>query len=337
MSTIQSPELQGSGGVEAVQPRRSGVDAAKNLLIRNSMVVIMLAATVVFSLSNPRFASVSNLQTILISAAPFALIAFGQTLVILTGGIDLSVGSVISLSAMTSSWMVIEGEASMLTAVAAGLLVGLAVGVVNGTLVALLSVPPFVATLATLTAAAGLAYPVGEGAPIQGLPASYGALANTKVLGFQIPVWIALIGFVVLVLVMRRTAYGTRIYAVGGNPVASQIAGIKVRSVLFSVYLVSGVLAGLSGNLLSSRVQSGAPLLGSGYELAAIAAVVIGGASLYGGRGTVWGTAIGLLLIQTLNNGLDILLIPSYWQQVIVGSLIAAAVAVDVFVTRRLV
>ncbi len=335
MSTIQTPELEGSSDNLAAGARRTRSEAAREVLIRNSMVIFMLAATAVFTVSNPRFATTSNLQTILISAAPFALIAFGQTLVILTGGIDLSVGSIISLSAMTSSWMIIEGGASMVPAVTAAIVVGLVVGAVNGFLVSVLQVQPFVATLATLTAAAGLAYAVGGGAPIAGLPTSYGALANTKILNFQLPVWIAVVGFIVLLVMMRRTAFGTRIYAVGGNPVASQIAGIKVRKVLFLVYLISGALAGLSGILLSSRVQSGAPQLGSGYELSAIAAVVIGGASLSGGRGTVWGTAVGLLLIQTLNNGLDIMLVPSYWQQVIVGGLIAIAVAVDVFATKH--
>jgi len=201
--------------------------------------------------------------------------------------------------------------------------------------VSTLRVTAFVATLATMTAVRGLAYAVGNGAPITGLPSDYGKLANTTVLGLQLPVWIAIVGFFVLVFVMRKTAYGTRLYAVGGNPIASAIAGVKVNRVLFSVYLIGGALAGLAGLMLSSRVTSGAPTLASGYELNAIAAVVIGGASLLGGRGTIWGTAIGLLLIQTLNNGLDIMLVPSYFQDVIKGALIAAAVAVDVFVSRR--
>ncbi|WP_210651578.1 ABC transporter permease [Nocardioides sp. SYSU D00065] len=318
---------------EARVPRSAHLKA---FLVRNSMVVIVLLSALYFYSENARFGTTANLQTILIAAAPFALIAFGQTLVILTGGIDLSVGSTIALSAMSASWMIMDNGSSAATAVAVALVVGLAVGSVNGLLVAMLNVPPFVATLATLTAASGLAYAVGDGAPITGLPSSYGDLANTKWLGFQLPVWFAIAGFVVLTIIIRRTTYGTRIYAVGGNRVAAQIAGINVRSVLFSVYAISGLLAGLSGVLLSSRVQSGAPTLGSGYELDAIAAVVIGGASLMGGRGTMWGTAVGLLLIQMLNNGLDILLVPSYWQDVIVGALIAMAVAIDVFVTRKL-
>src|SRR5690606_29278529 len=149
--------------------------------------------------------------------------------------------------------------------------------------VAVLKITPFVATLATLTAAGGMAYAVGRGAPIQGIPAAYGELANTRWLGMPVPVWVALAGVVLFGLVLSKFAFGTRIYAVGGNPVAAQIAGIKVDRVRFSVYVISGLLAGISGVLLSSRVVNAAPSLGQGYELDAIAAVVIGGASLFGG------------------------------------------------------
>jgi ribose transport system permease protein len=186
-----------------------------------------------------------------------------------------------------------------------------------------------------LTTASGFAYVIGGGAPINGLPDNFGAIANTKIAGIEIPVWVMVIGIIVLGLVMRQTSYGTRVYAVGGNPIAAQIAGVKTGRILFSVYAVSGLLAGLSGIMLSSRVISGPPNLGAGYELDAIAAVVIGGASLLGGRGTVWGTALGLLLIQTLNNGLDILVVPAYWQRVIKGLLIVLAVAVDVWSAKR--
>ncbi len=323
---------------DTVNALREGGDrssATRSFLIQHSMVGLILLAALYFWIENSRFASVSNIQTILIAAAPFALIAFGQTLVILTGGIDLSVGSVIGLSAMLASWVYLNGPGSLLAAIAVAVIGGLIVGAINGCLVALLNVPPFVATLATLTACSGLAFAIGGGGPITGLPLEYGALSNTRLMGFQLPVWIAIMGFIVLTVVMRRTTFGVRVYAVGGNRVAAEIAGINVKYVLFRVYAVSGLLAGLSGVLLSSRVQSGPPTLGSGYELAAIAAVVIGGTSLSGGRGTLGGTAVGLLLIQMLSNGLDIVLIPSYWQNVIIGTLIAMAVAIDVFATKK--
>jgi len=219
--------------------------------------------------------------------------------------------------------------------VSVAMLVGLVVGSVNGILVSRINVPPFIATLGTLTAGSGLAYVIGGGAPINGLPAEFGSIANTKVLGLTIPVLVMILGIVVLAVVMKRTTYGMRVYAVGGNRNAAEIAGINAKNVLFSVYALSGLLAGISGVMLASRVISGPPNLGQGYELDAIAAVVIGGASLMGGRGTIWGTVLGLFIIQTLNNGLDILVVPAYWQDVIKGVLIVAAVAVDVWSSRR--
>ncbi|MEO3886403.1 ABC transporter permease [Nonomuraea sp. B5E05] len=307
----------------------------RDQLIRHSMVVVMLLIIAYFSYRSARFGTLDNLQTIAIAAAPFALIALGQTLVILTGGIDLSVGSVIALSAMTAAYTVKGHPERLWLALLVAMLVGLAAGAVNGFLVSKVNVPPFIVTLGMLTTASGLAYVVGQGAPINGLPQNFGEIANNKIFGLQIPVVVMIVGIVALALVMKRTSYGMRVYAVGGNPVAAQIAGVKTTRILFSVYALSGLLAGLSGVMLASRVISGPPNLGQGYELDAIAAVVIGGASLLGGRGSILGTALGLFLIQTLNNGLDILVVPAYWQSVIKGALIVAAVTVDVWSAKR--
>jgi ribose transport system permease protein len=307
----------------------------QNLAIRYAMVLVMLVVIAFFLYRSARFGTVDNVTTILIAAAPFALIALGQTLVILTGGIDLSVGSVIALSAMSGALFAKSFPDQVWLSVLVAVLVGLVAGSINGAVISLINVPPFIATLGMLTLASGLAFVVGNGAPINGLPAAFGHIANTQVLGLTIPVILMIIGIVGIGLMMRRTTYGLRIYAVGGNRLASEIAGVKTGRVLFSVYAISGALAGLSGIMLSSRVISGSPTLGQGYELDAIAAVVIGGASLMGGRGTIWGTALGLLLIQTLNNGLDILTVPAYWQDVIKGVLIVIAVAVDVWASKR--
>ncbi|AQT78250.1 ABC transporter permease [Mycolicibacterium litorale] len=303
--------------------------------LRYSMVIVVLLVIGYFSYRSARFSTPENLVTILVAAAPFALIALGQTLVILTGGIDLSVGSVIAVSAMAAAATAKANPGQVWMTVLVAMAVGLAVGSINGVLVSRLSVPPFIATLGTLTAGSGMAYVIGGGAPINGLPAEFGSIANTKILGLQIPVLLMIAGIIVLAIVMKRTTYGMRVYAVGGNRNAAEIAGINTKNVLFSVYALSGLLAGISGVMLASRVISGPPNLGQGYELDAIAAVVIGGASLMGGRGTVWGTALGLFMIMTLNNGLDILVVPAYWQDVIKGVLIVAAVAVDVWSSRR--
>jgi ribose transport system permease protein len=306
----------------------------RDFVIRRAMVLMMLIVIAAFAFANDNFFTTGNLQAVLIAAAPFALIAIGQTLVILTGGIDLSVGSIIALSSMVTAFVVKGNPELLWLAPLIGIVVGLVAGSISGLLVARDLVPPFIATLAIMTAASGMAYVVGNGSPISGLPAEYGLIANFTVLGLRPPVWLMIIGLVAFSIVMARTTFGLRVYAVGGNPQASRIAGVRNAPILYSVYALSGMLAGLSGVLLSSRVVSGLPNLGQGYELDAIAAVVIGGASLFGGRGTMWGTALGLLLIQTLNNGLD-LLVPAYWQSVIKGALIVFAVSLDVWASRR--
>lgn len=307
----------------------------QSLLIRHAMVIVMLLVIAFFLYRSARFGTPENLVTILIAAAPFALIALGQTLVILTGGIDLSVGSVIAVSAMASALMAKTYPDQLWLALVVAVLAGLIAGAINGFVVSRMNVPPFIATLGMLTLGSGAAYVIGNGAPINGLPSGFGAFANTEFLGLKLPVILMIVCIVGFGIAMKRTTYGMRVYAVGGNKLAAEIAGVKSTRVLFSVYTISGVLAGLSGLMLASRVISGAPNLGQGYELDAIAAVVIGGASLMGGRGTIWGTALGLLLIQTLNNGLDLLIVPAYWQNVIKGVLIVAAVAVDVWATKR--
>jgi ribose transport system permease protein len=320
-----------------VTERRRRIDGKviQNIAIRYAMVIVLLLVIAFFMYRSARFGTVDNVITILVAAAPFALIALGQTLVILTGGIDLSVGSIIALSSMSSALVAKAVPDQIWLPVLVAIVVGLVAGAVNGFVVSVIHVPPFIATLGMLTLASGLAFVVGNGAPINGLPSDFGNIANTEVFGLTIPVILMIVGIVGFGLLMRRTAFGMRVYAVGGNPLAARIAGIKTGRVLFSVYAISGALAGVSGVMLASRVITGSPTLGQGYELDAIAAVVIGGASLLGGRGTIWGTALGLLLIQTLNNGLDILTVPAYWQDVIKGVLIVAAVAVDVWAAKR--
>lgn len=317
------------------QQRRDWKGLASGFLVRHIMVVVMLLIVAFFAYRSARFATPDNLTNILIAAAPFALIALGQTLVILTGGIDLSVGSVMAASAMAAAWTVKNAGDNLMLPLLAAVVTGLLAGAINGLIVSKFEVPPFITTLGMLTLASGIAYVIGDGAPINGLPASFGSFANTQILGLTLPVVLMIIAILVLAFVMKRTNYGLRVYAIGGNRLAAEIAGVRSRGILFSVYAISGVLAGLSGLMLASRVITGAPNLGQGYELDAIAAVVIGGASLMGGRGTVWGTAVGLLLIQTINNGLDLLLVPAYWQNVIKGVIIVAAVGVDVWAARR--
>ncbi len=302
---------------------------------RRAMIVILLAIIVAFALLSDRFATLSNAQTILQGASALSLLAIGQTLVVLSGGIDLSVGSLVALSGVIAS-LVVQGNPDMLLpAVLAGVGVGLFAGLVSGLLVAVAGVPPFIVTLGMLTSASGLAYVFSNGSPISGLPENFLAISSGSVFGVQIPIIIMVIAFAAFLILLTRTAYGMRLYAVGGNPTASRIAGVRVPVIYVSAYAASGALAGLAGVILASRVTAGIPTTGAGYELDSIAAVVVGGASLLGGRGTLRGTALGLFLIQTLNNGFDILNVTSYVQKIVKGALIVVAVFVDVHANRR--
>jgi ribose transport system permease protein len=298
---------------------------------RRAMVVVLLLIVMMFTALSPRFATVSNGQTILELASVLALLAIGQTFVILTGGIDLSVGSVLALCGVVAA-KIVQGNPDMfLPAIAGGLGVGLICGLVNGGLVAYARVPSFIVTLGMMTSASGLAYYISNGSPVSNLPKNYLSISTVNLAtegGFQlkIPVVLMVIGFAVAWIILTKTAYGLRMYAVGGNSMASRIAGVRVRWVLVSAYAISSTLAGLAGVILAARVTAGIPATGTGYELDSIAAVVVGGASLSGGIGSIGGTALGLFLIQTLNNGFDILNISSFVQKIIKGALIVGAV-----------
>ncbi len=250
--------IPSSTGDETPVARKPALNMSSlsSFAVRHAMVLVMIVVIAYFSISNERFLSLPNLLTIAIAAAPFALIALGQTLVILTGGIDLSVGSIIAVSAMSAALTVKDHPERLLISVVVAVVVGLVFGTINGLLVAHVNVPPFIATLGSLTTASGFAYVIGGGAPINGLPTEFGKIANTQVLGLTVPVIVMILAVLSLAYTMSRTAYGMRVYAVGGNAVAAQIAGVNTKRVLVSVYALSGLLAGLSGIMLASRVIS---------------------------------------------------------------------------------
>jgi ribose transport system permease protein len=322
----------GSMGSEP-QPARSRLDMARirAAVAPKAMAIVLILIVFMFTILSPRFATVSNGQTILELASVLALLAIGQTFVILTGGIDLSVGSVVALTGVVAA-KIVQGNPDMFVpAVVGGVGVGLICGLINGTLVARFRVPSFIVTLGMMTSASGLAYYISNGSPVSNLPKNYLAISTVNLAsegGFQlkIPVVLMVIAFAIAWLILTRTAYGMRVYAVGGNSMASRIAGVRVNWVLVSAYAVSGTLAGIAGVILAARVTAGIPATGTGYELDSIAAVVVGGASLSGGVGTIGGTALGLFLIQTLNNGFDMLNISSFVQKIIKGALIVGAV-----------
>jgi putative xylitol transport system permease protein len=291
----------------------------------------------ILSLSNEYFLTPGNISNVLLQTSINGVLAIGMTFVILTRGIDLSVGSVVALAGLVSASFattsatagIAGGPYPFYVALAIGILVGLACGALVGLIVSRFAVPAFVATLGMLSAARGMTLIYGGGKPVPALTPEFRWIGTGNILGIPMPVILLAVVFVVSWWVLTRTRFGRYIYAVGGNPHAAKTSGINVTRMKFSVYMISGSLSGLAGMMLSARTGSALPQAGIAYELDAIAAVVIGGTSLSGGVGRVTGTLIGALIIGVMNNGLDLMGIQSYYQQVLKGALIVGAVMLD--------
>ena len=296
----------------------------KSLGIFPVLVLILLF----FSLLNSNFLSGHNMTNIMRQASINIVLAAGMTLVILTGGIDLSVGSILASSAVFTLVVSLSPQWSSL-AVPVGMLFGLAIGLVNGSLIAFVGLPPFIATLGTMTTFRGVAYLMAGGTTVINNELGFAWIGNDY-LG-PLP-WLTVIALFIVFLiwfVLRRTVTGVRIYALGGNPQAARLTGIKLWKIMLIVYGASGLFCGLGGVMLSSRLYSANGLLGQGYELDAIAAVILGGTSMTGGMGGIFGTLLGALIIAVLNNGLTIMNISFFWQLVIRGIVIIIAVIID--------
>lgn len=297
-------------------------------LANNGALVGLVVLCIALFIATPDFLTGKNLLNVGIQASTIAVLAFGMTFVIVAGGIDLSVGSVAALSGMTSAWIYASAGMPGWLALAAGLATGAITGAISGLAVAYGRLPSFIATLAMLSVARGLTLVLSDGRPIQ-TPAEITFLGST-VLGVPVPILVLLVAGLVASLVLNRTVVGREMYAVGGNVEAARLSGIPVRRVLVTVFMLSGLYAGLAGMLLAGRLNSAQPQAGAGYELDAIAAVVIGGASLAGGVGRVSGTLVGALILAVIRNGLNLLNVSSFWQQVVIGLVIAVAVGIDV-------
>lgn len=310
-------------------------DHSKGFLMRRFgplLGLLILAAALSFA--SPYFLTWDNILNILRQSAVNGLLSLGQLLVILTAGIDLSVGSVLGLSTVVFAKAARAGLPAGV-AFAAALGCGLALGLVNGFLLTGLKLPhPFVSTLGMMNVARGAAMLISAGFPIPDLHTTARYPGAGSVAGVPVPVLIMLATFAVVGLLLRHTVFGRDIYAIGGNPEASRLAGIAVNARLNAVYGISGLLAGLAAILLAGRMNAGFPLAGVGAELDSIAAVIIGGASFFGGLGTVSGTLIGALIIAVLRNGLNLLNVSTHWQMVVIGAVIIWAVWVDVLRRR---
>nr|WP_157669362.1 ribose ABC transporter permease [Chitinibacter sp. GC72] len=282
------------------------------------------------AITSPDFMTVGNLLNVFRQVSINALIAFGMTLVILLGGIDLSVGSILALSSVLTALMLSHGVDPVVAA-SVGILAGAGMGMINGVIISKGKVAPFIATLGMMTILRGLSLVFSEGRPITGLNSDFFAmLGGGYVAGFiPVPVILMLVMFAVFWFVLKRTVFGRHVYAVGGNEEAAALSGIKTDRIKIWVYTLSGAMAATAGMILTSRLNSAQPTAGTGYELDAIAAVVLGGTSLTGGRGWIFGTLVGALLIGILNNGLNLLGVSSFYQQVIKGVVILLAVLLD--------
>ncbi len=310
----------------------------RRLIIQEyGIFLAFLLLAFILSLSNEYFLTPGNISNVLLQTSINGVLAIGMTFVILTRGIDLSVGSVVALAGIISASFattsatagIAGGPYPFYVALAIGILVGLACGALVGLIVSRFAVPAFVATLGMLSAARGATLIYGGGKPVPALTPEFRWIGTGNILGIPMPVILLAIVFAVSWWVLTRTRYGRYIYAVGGNPHAAKTSGINVTRMKFSVYMISGSLSGLAGMMLSARTGSALPQAGIAYELDAIAAVVIGGTSLSGGVGRVTGTLIGALIIGVMNNGLDLMGIQSYYQQVLKGALIVGAVMLD--------
>ena len=305
------------------------------ILSEYGIMLAFLVLVVGLSFASPYFLRTNNILNVLRQASINALLSIGMTYVILTGGIDLSVGSGLAFGGIVAASLASDAMSGTvyhpLLAASAGLLGGVVLGAVNGLFVAKWRMPPFVVTLGMLSIARGFTFIYTDGMPVPRIDESFLFFGQGVPMGVPFPVIILAIVFALSWVVLYKTRYGRYIYAVGGNEKSAKISGVNTRLIIFTVYVISGFLSALGGIILTARTTAGLPQAGLAYELDAIAAVVIGGTSLSGGQGSLTGTLTGALLIGVINNGLDLLGVSSYFQQVIKGAIIIGAVLLDSF------
>jgi ribose transport system permease protein len=289
--------------------------------------VIVVGLTVLFAANSEVFLSLPNFRNIGVSAAALAAVSFGQTFAILTAGLDLSVGSIVALVSIVGA--IVMRDYGIAAGLIASLATGAGVGLVNGIVITRFKVFPFITTLAMMSIVSGLALSLSGGVAVTGVPGSFADLAYELVLGIPVPVIIALMVLLIAFLVLQYTRLGRRIYAVGGNEEAARLSGIQIGAVKVAAYVFSGICAAVGSIILTARVASGQPSLGTTLPLESVAAVVLGGISLFGGRGSVVGVAFGVLFISILSNGLNLLNVPSYTQMMVIGGALILTVALD--------
>lgn len=298
----------------------------KDMIRRYGILIGLIGLITGFSVLSERFFTISNMLIVMRQTSIVAFLAVGMSFVILGAGIDLSVGSVLAFSGAVGAGVMQNG--GIFFGILAGLALGTALGVFSGIVITKLKIPSFIATLAMMAIARGGTLVYTDGRPITGLPSSFAFLGRGYIGNVPFPIILMLIIFILAYIILKLTRFGRYVYATGGNINAARASGIKVDNVIISTFAISGFLSGLTGMVLASRLNSAQPTAGVGYELDAIAAVVLGGTNLFGGEGELWGTLVGAFIMGILNNGLNMLNVSSFYQQVVKGIVILIAVTV---------
>lgn len=337
----------GPGMTDSVAVKTDRDFDAFSFLARFAPLIFLLLLMAVFAVLEPRFLSSVNLFNVMRQVSITGLLAIGMTFVILTAGIDLSVGSLLAFAGLVAAAVAKGGMQDRFTvgddtigygwplAALAAIAVGLLGGLFQGVAITRLKVPAFVVTLGGMSVFRGAALLFAAGGPISGFEPSFTWWGQGKILAVPVPVIIFLVAAAIAHVVLSYTRYGRRVYAVGGNPEAARLAGLNVSAIITSVYIIMGFFSGLGAFVLAARLNSAEAVAGTGYELTVIASVVIGGTSLFGGTGSIFGTVVGSLLIGVLLNGLVLMNVNSYIQQIIIGVIIVLAVAFDTFAKSR--
>ncbi len=305
------------------------------LLSRFSVLIILMALGLAFAFGSEDFFTPNNLLNIALQTSIITIVAIGMTFTILTAGIDLSVGSVMALCGALAAGLAVKSGLGTFGGISLALLAGVAIGAVNGLLIVRGGMPPFVATLAMMAVARGLTLVYTNGRPLAGIDEAFIYLGNGKIMGIPVPIIIMIVIAIIAAIVLRYTRFGLYTYATGGNEETTRLAGISPQKIMMAVYMISGFTAALGGILLTARLWSAQPNAATGWELDAIAAPVLGGTSLFGGVGGIGGTVAGAFIIGILSNGLNLMGISSYYQQVIKGVVFILAVVLDMLTKRK--
>lgn len=307
--------------------------AARRGLLRLGLPALFVLMYAFFALTAPQFFTVSNTQDVVRQGSTLAILTFGQMFAVLTAGVDLSVGSILGIASVVDA--LLAKQYGIPVGAVAALGVGVAAGLVNGFFIARLEVNPFIVTLGTLSVFQGVALTISGGSYIQNMPPGFSDLGYNSFGPIPLAAGVAAIVFFVVLIVLTQTRFGRAAYAVGGNPEAARLSGINLIRTRWLVYILTGLTAGVAGVVLSSRVSSGQPLLGQGLELQSVAAVVLGGVSLFGGEGSAVGVLFGVLLVSFLQNGLNLMNVSSFLQYAIIGGALVLAVTLDRLSTSR--